>query len=378
MLTSARGFWARHRRKILVSLGVAGAGYAAYRLYDAHRAQLLRVEQLRASEEQAADDLVKNQLQEHFEKVQSICGTTTLPLAMHQLCENITSQLDISKLTDKLRQGKAESSALTPKEKYDTWEEIKIKSFTKTVSSMWAMTLLSLYTRVQVTILGRHLYLDFARGTHDVQLQEESTFSENGHKSFLTTADYLPTGKINAYIMHMQRAATEVLKEKKLKDLMSTDEVLQTVLQILDMFMSLCEDNSWIQYLIPDDAIVQAQLMAVSTSGFDDSSLLNDFRKLEQLMAETRVVLASDDFRNIMEKSLRKIADMVIEDLAAQTGIPSPPSGLPLATLLPRVAHLSSPLLEEPNKNKYIQMIRSMPEVELFYTFLYANMPPET
>ncbi|PUZ70310.1 hypothetical protein GQ55_2G218200 [Panicum hallii var. hallii] len=378
MLTSARGFWARHRRKILVSLGVAGAGYAAYRLYDAHRAQLLRVEHLRGREEQAAADLVKNQLQEHFEKVQSICDTTTLPLAMHQLCENITSQLDISKLTDKLRQGKAESSALTPKEKYDTWEEIKIKSFTKTVSSMWAMTLLSLYTRVQVTILGRHLYLDFARGTHGAQLQEESTFSENGHKSFLTTADYLPTGKINAYIMDMQRAATEVLKEKKLKDLMSTDEVLQTVLQILDMFMSLCEDNSWIKYLIPDDASVQAQLMAVSTSGFDDSSLLNDFRKLEQLMAETRVVLASDDFRNIMERSLRKIADMVIEDLAAQTGIPSPPSGLPLATLLPRVAHLSLPLLEEPNKNKYIQMIRSMPEVELFYTFLYANMPPET
>ena len=79
-----------------------------------------------------------------------------------------------------------------------------------------------------------------------------------------------------------------------------------------------------------------------------------------------------------MERSLRKIADMVIEDLTAQAGIPSPPSGLPLATLLPRVAHLSSPLLEEPNKNKYIQIIRRMPEVELFYTFLYANMPPET
>ena len=73
---------------------------------------------------------------------------------------------------------------------------------------------------------------------------------------------------------------------------MSTDEVLQTMLQILDFFMNLCEDNSWTKYLVPDDASVQAQLMAVSTSGFDDSSLLNDFRKLEQLMAETRVVLA--------------------------------------------------------------------------------------
>ncbi|PWZ15363.1 hypothetical protein Zm00014a_034092 [Zea mays] len=61
MLASARGFWARHRRKILVTLGVAGLGYAAYRFYDRRRAQLVRVEQLRAMEERAAADLVKNQ-----------------------------------------------------------------------------------------------------------------------------------------------------------------------------------------------------------------------------------------------------------------------------------------------------------------------------
>ena len=58
---ACRGFWARHRRKILVSLGVAGVGYAAYRFYDARRAQLVRVHQLRAMEERAAEDLVKNQ-----------------------------------------------------------------------------------------------------------------------------------------------------------------------------------------------------------------------------------------------------------------------------------------------------------------------------
>lgn len=77
-----------------------------------------------------------------------------------------------------------------------------------------------------------------------------------------------------------------------------------------------------------------------------------------------------------MERSLRKVAEVMVEDLAVQ--IVTPGSGLPLVTLLPKVDHLSSPLLEEPNKNKHVQIIRSMPEVELFYTFLYANMPPET
>ena len=45
---------------MLLSLGVAGAGYAAYRFYDAHQKQLVRVEQ-RAEEERAADEIIKNQ-----------------------------------------------------------------------------------------------------------------------------------------------------------------------------------------------------------------------------------------------------------------------------------------------------------------------------
>lgn len=36
--------------------------------------------------------------------------------------------------------------------------------FTRMVLSLWAMTILSLYIRVQVNILGRHLYIDTARG----------------------------------------------------------------------------------------------------------------------------------------------------------------------------------------------------------------------
>jgi hypothetical protein len=36
--------------------------------------------------------------------------------------------------------------------------------FTQMVVSLWAVTILSLYIKVQVNILGRHLYIDTARG----------------------------------------------------------------------------------------------------------------------------------------------------------------------------------------------------------------------
>jgi peroxin-3 len=73
---------------------------------------------------------------------------------------------------------------------------------------------------------------------------------------------------------------------------MSMDQVLENMLQILELFTKVCEDNSWINYIIPENANLYAQLMAVSNSGFDDSLLLKDVRKLDQLMSETRVVLA--------------------------------------------------------------------------------------
>jgi peroxin-3 len=72
--------------------------------------------------------------------VKRICDTTTLSLAMHHLSDKITSQLDISKLTDKIWKGKVDSSELTPKAKYETWKEIKFMSMVFLILSTLCMT----------------------------------------------------------------------------------------------------------------------------------------------------------------------------------------------------------------------------------------------
>lgn len=83
----------------------------------------------------------------------------------------------------------------------------------------------------------------------------------------------------------------------------------------------------------------------------------------------------SPDFRNIAMLSLRKMVDMLMEDIASSFNSTSS-SEVPLARLLPRVAQIGSPMLEDPTNNKFIHAIQSSPEVELFYTLLYSNMPP--
>lgn len=63
-----------------------------------------------------------------------------------------------------------------------------------------------------------------------------------------------------------------------------------------------------------------------------------------------------------------------MEELDVQTE-GSLTSGMPLAKLVPRFAQINPYLLEEPTRNRFIQMVKNIADVELFFTLLYANMP---
>jgi peroxin-3 len=42
------------------------------------------------------------------------------------------------------------------------WEELKVEAFTRALGAAWLLPLLDLFVRVQLNILGRHLYLESA------------------------------------------------------------------------------------------------------------------------------------------------------------------------------------------------------------------------
>ncbi|KAJ8475768.1 hypothetical protein OPV22_019495 [Ensete ventricosum] len=373
-MLSLRGFWGRYRRKILISLGVLGGGYFVYKLYESHRRRLSDLErQLDGSRQ--VDELIKNQLHAHFENIQRISDTTTLPYAMHYLRSRISKDLDLSHLTEKLMQGKGHSSSLAVKEKFELWERLKILSFTRTAASLWSMTVLCLYVRVQVNILGRQLYVQIARDSENSEaLDEIDSFGKHSQQDFLATADYLATYGINSLVMNMQSAAREVLKDKQLKEPFTAAQLSETMIQILQMFTNIGEPNYWISYVMPENVNDYKQQIAMSDTGFDDSSVIMDASKLEHLLFETRAVLSSPEFGNVLEISLNKVVDVLTEDVSIHVGGTSS-SGVPLAKLLPQITWLSLPLLDEPGSNKFVQSVRSLPEVELFYTLLYANMP---
>lgn len=364
-----RDFWRRHKKKVYVSLGVVGGGYFLYKLYDTHKRHLYELERELAGEREN-EDRIKTQLQEHFETIQRIVDTTTMPHAINYLGSKVAEELDLSAWTERLMLGKGQPNTLTPTEKMEIWDRLKVLSFTRMVLSLWAMTMLSLFIRVQVNILGRHLYIGIARGLEGSHLIDESNLIDHeDEQKFLSSADYLATCGLPALTYDLQAAATEYLRSKQLRDVINTAQLHETILQILDIFMSMGNHHHWVEYLMSEES----RFYNSNTSSSDDQRIFSDVSKFDQLMSETRAVLSSTEFRNVAEVSLRTVAEALVKEINDQPGAGNLSSGIPLAKLLPRIAQMGPLLLDDPTKNQFIQLIRSIPDVELFFTLLYAN-----
>ncbi|KAK7320156.1 hypothetical protein RJT34_04890 [Clitoria ternatea] len=368
-MLSVRNLWRRHRRKIFLTAGVLGSGYLLYKLFSAHRHSVQELERELAVQREN-EELVKAQMQAHFENIQRI-SDVTLPHALLDLSCRIAEELDLSLLLERLIQGKGQPSTLTQSEKLELWSRLKILSFTKMTLSVWATTMLSLYTKVQVNILGRHLYIDTARSLGISSSMESGDVIEREYqKKFLDSVDFLSQHGMPALIFDMESATKEVLKGKKLSTFFNNTTLHETIMQILNIFMSMGGPHSLVKYMIPED------VKSYSTTSGDDDLVPSDVNEFEQLMMEAREVLSSTEFGSIVEISLKAVVDTLVELIGAKFSGGSVTAGLPLAKVLPPVAQMCPLLLEEPSKNQFIKVIKNIQEVELFFTLLYANMPP--
>lgn len=67
-------------------------------------------------------------LQSHFESIQRISDSTTLPSVLPHLKARLFELVNLSGLTEKLMTGKEDPQALSSKEKLQLWQELKVLS----------------------------------------------------------------------------------------------------------------------------------------------------------------------------------------------------------------------------------------------------------
>ena len=143
MWASIRDFFRRHRRKFVITGAVVGGAYLLGRYARWSCAEWQRQQEL--------EYLAQARKQHHFESNQRTCTITLfslLPSLRHTLLEKLNTEA----ITAQLRQ-KSDS-------KLQLWEELKILSFTRTVTAIYSSCLLFVFLRVQLNILGGYMYLD--------------------------------------------------------------------------------------------------------------------------------------------------------------------------------------------------------------------------
>ena len=120
-------------------------------------------------------------IRRRFEQNLADCSFVVASL-LPSLADNLFGELNVELITSRLQQhrdGKlhkdtegqekprklsidydASGNEIIRKSKMELWEDLKILSFTRTISSIYLMVLLSMFCTVQLSVLGRYFYLD--------------------------------------------------------------------------------------------------------------------------------------------------------------------------------------------------------------------------
>ena len=173
MFSSLRGFFERHRRKVLITGAILGGAYALGKL-----AQLKLGEW---QEAQHVEFLAQSKKQLHFDGNQKTCNTTFFSL-LPSLQDVLFELVDSEAITEKLKN--------KPSNKLMLWEQLKILSFTRTVTAVYASSLLAVFLRVQLNLLGGYMYLDID-GVPDPGSASTSWENEDVYLSDSTQKKYL-------------------------------------------------------------------------------------------------------------------------------------------------------------------------------------------
>lgn len=136
-----KDFISRHRRKIfgitvIVGGVVIGSRYAQRRFIE-------------WQEKETKEFLDRTKKQQYFESSEKTCNQTILVLSK-TLRENILILVNCEKVIDELREGSSN--------KVELWKELKILVFTKVSLLIYCGTLLVIALRIQLNIIGGHIY----------------------------------------------------------------------------------------------------------------------------------------------------------------------------------------------------------------------------
>ncbi|CAD6582113.1 MAG: peroxin [Cyphobasidiales sp. Tagirdzhanova-0007] len=312
---------------------------------------------------------------------------------------------------------------LDPRTKAELWQDTKLLTFHRTVTTLYLLSLLSLQTHIQLNLLGRHNYVSsvysqatFASSGSSVSLPLESdavpediflrTSEKKGRtaldlqteKQYLTLSWWFLQRGWRQVSERVREVTAEALESVSLKSQLGLQELNSLLLDIRRKveYKATGAVHSFASALFPLSAADEQETMQESGLSLspNDTSINQSLRNL---LNETQDFVDSPDFSIVLRSCLDKSFAQLSSSLAhlfvdEQRSLPSLPQGnigvgvrrfeelqekkVRLAAILPALARASHVVLNG-MQNEYAEALEENREMMEFSVVVYSNFALE-
>eukprot|EP00833_Pecoramyces_ruminatium_P012195 jgi/Orpsp1_1/1186227/evm.model.d7180000049065.2 len=333
LFESLKNFVQKNRKKIAITSGIFGGIYLIGRFAKGKLVEL--------QETMALDQITRENIKKRYQRNQFDCLTTTanfLPILLEEISstynvEIITARLQHTKNTniqvnpDDPEQDLEKIQKLEKKTKRELWEELKIMSFTRLIASVYIINLISLFTYLQINLIGRYVYIDSVITLNHNKSDNNATTStreralSNESSQGLSTEIQAKYLAFSYYLIHVgwKELAEKVKKEteKEIGPLLLNGKItFENLIEIFNRIRMNVEETSKIptkskkykdlnkdlnmtHYIINDEKYDNEILATVT-----NNEKITIDNKLKNLLNETRDILESQDFSAVLSSCL--------------------------------------------------------------------------
>ncbi|KAJ6092812.1 hypothetical protein N7486_008101 [Penicillium sp. IBT 16267x] len=457
MIGGARRWLKRNRKGLAIGAGVLGAGYLA--------GQYVISKISEARERMSSDRIAKENLRRRFEQNQTDCAYTVIAL-LPTATENIVDALPVEELTKELQKKRAERlarlnagettgsdmSSVSPslpgddtkslssfqsegyvhtsqlgepvdsdgqprvkRNKTQLWNEVKITSVTRSFTMIYILSLLNIFTRIQLNLLGRRNYLSSVISLANPPADSTISLEDHDYDLTQTLGDDIATNRrylaFSWWLLHrgwktlmerVQPAVEEAFGPLNPRDDISLSKLSELTLQIRRKIEGNTEEDrrskKWLSCLLPLTEDEYYVLRESGVEGVADPSSSETASKLRLLLDETADLIDSPSFSFVLTLLLNEGFSTLIdvkcanEAFKASTSAPetAPQSFDSVATVIPpvvserktKLANLLAVLARQAHvighgpvgPNDYLDVMdKNVRELEAFSAVMYSS-----
>lgn len=263
------------------------------------------------------------------------------------LKEAIQQELNAEAITEQLRH--------KPPNKRDLWDNLKIISFTRLVGGAYAYALLSVFMRIQLSILGGRML----KGQVDTAVQKE----------YHSTVRHLLKEGLHALITVVQAAAERLLSQYSLKQDLSCDGVLQIIQDLRQQVslpthphhssLSKRRQHFLLQYAMPKETLLHQPEGGVS--------------ERDLLLMGTRDMLESGEVGEVTEACVEEVFSQATLHIrhAFTAATQQSHLGLVMARVIPLVCDTSLVLFANSSHFTHVQGLLSNKDLQVLSKNIY-------